>query len=72
MFKRWCSENGFLGATPVTHVLMDGGILGVQSDRLDEFYEGCLQCVKAGEKIFVVEQKTEVYTFFMDVDYKAD
>ena len=72
MFKRWCSEKGFLGATPVTHVLMDGGVLSVPFDRLDEFYRGCIQCVKAGEKIFVVEQKTEVYNFFMDVDYKAD
>lgn len=72
MFKQWCSEKGFLGGTPVTHVLMDGGVLSVPFDRLDEFYGGCIQCVKAGEKIYVVEQKTDVYNFFMDVDYKAD
>ena len=74
MFKKWCSEQGFTGGSgsPTTHVLMDGGVLSVPFDRLDEFYRGCIQCVKAGEKIYVVEQKTDVYNFFMDVDYKAD
>ena len=72
MFKQWCSQNGFMGGTPVTHVLMDGGVLSVPFDRLDEFYRGCIQCIRANEKIFVVEQKTDVYNFFVDVDYKAD
>jgi hypothetical protein len=29
-----------------------------------------VQCVKNGEQIFVVEQKTEIYNFFLDIDYK--
>jgi len=48
---------------------MDGGVLSVPFDRLNDFYEICIQCIKAGEKIFVVEQKTETYNFFLDIDY---
>jgi hypothetical protein len=28
------------------------------------------QAVKSGEKIYVVEQKSETYNFFVDIDYK--
>jgi len=71
MFKKWCSTQGFIGRFPSTHVLMDGGVLNVPFDRLDDFYDACVQCIKMGEHIFVVEQKTDVYNFFLDVDYKA-
>ena len=71
MFKQWCSDQGFI--TPKggpTHVLMDGGVLEVPFDRLNDFYKTYVQCIKSGEQIFVVEQKTDVYNFFLDIDYK--
>jgi hypothetical protein len=49
---------------------MDGGVLSIPFDKLDEFYRVCVKCIENGEKIFVVEQKTEVYNFFLDIDYK--
>ena len=49
---------------------MDGGVLSVPSDRLPEFYAKCVECIRAHEPIFVVEQKTDVYNFFVDIDYK--
>lgn len=51
---------------------MDGGSLSVPFDRLDEFYNAYVSAVKRGEPIFVVEQKTEFYNFFVDIDYKDD
>ena len=72
MFKTWCTEQGFSRhkvQTP-THVLMDGGVLEVPFDRLTDFYKCYIQCIKAGEELFVVEQKTENYRFFLDIDYK--
>lgn len=51
---------------------MDGGVLSIPFDKLRDFYEVYIQSVKAGEKVFVVEQKTDTYNFFMDVDYKDD
>jgi len=51
---------------------MDGGVLSIPFDKLREFYEVYIKSVKAGEKVFVVEQKTETYNFFMDIDYKDD
>ena len=51
---------------------MDGGVLSIPFDKLREFYSVYIQSVKAEEKVFVVEQKTDTYNFFMDVDYKDD
>ena len=70
MLKQWCYKQGFCNARNLSHVLMDGGVLSVPFDRLDEFYEVCVKCINNGHKIFVVEQKTEVYNFFLDIDYK--
>lgn len=72
MFKEWCKEQGFCNANSLSHVLMDGGVLSVPFDRLDDFYETCVKSIQAGEHIFVVEQKTEFYNFFVDIDYKDE
>ena len=39
-------------------------------DRLNEFHERYVEAVKRGERLYVVEQKTETYNFFVDIDYK--
>ena len=73
MFKRWCAEQKIdHGGNKLSHVLMNGGVLSVPSDRLNEFYDKCVEAVLSGDKIYVVEQKTKYYNFFVDVDYKAD
>ena len=72
MFKRWCKDQGFSNNSDLSHVLMDGGVLSVPFDKLNNFYEKCVEVYNSGEKIFVVEQKTENYNFFMDLDYKDD
>ena len=73
MFKAWCKQNGFCNQTNLSHVLMDGGCLSVPFDRLNDFYEKYVECIKSGEKLFVVEQKTiDAYNFFVDLDYKDD
>ena len=51
---------------------MDGGVLSIPFDKLRDFYDVYIRSVKAGEQVFVVEQKTEAYNFFMDIDYKDD
>ena len=72
MLRRWCTEQGFANASDISHVLMDGGVLSVPFDRLNDFYRTYIQSIKCGEHVFVVEQKTELYKFFMDVDYVSD
>ena len=72
MFKRWCKDQGFANNSDLSHVLMDGGVLSVPFDKLNDFYEKCVEVYNSGERIFVVEQKTENYNFFMDLDYKDD
>jgi hypothetical protein len=57
------------GKGPVTHVLMDGGVLHV--DNTDLFHRQYIEELRKGNKLYVVELKTEVFRFFVDIDYKA-
>ena len=55
MFKRWCAEQKIdHGGNKLSHVLMNGGVLSVPSDRLNEFYDKCIEAVLSGDKIYVV------------------
>jgi hypothetical protein len=63
MFKKWCKEQKLNNATNLSHVLMDGGVLSVPFDKLNEFHEKYIEAVRSGEKLFVVEQKSPQYNF---------
>jgi hypothetical protein len=64
--RRW-----LVPSPPATHLLMDGGILHVPHEEADEFFRTYIQEVRQGTKLYVVEQKTERFRFFVDIDYKA-
>jgi len=49
---------------------MDGGILYVPPEETDEFFREYIQTIKSGQKLYVVEQKTPRFKFFIDFDYK--
>lgn len=73
MFKQWCKQQGFCKSGPnLSHVLMDGGVLSVPFDRLNDFYTAYIDAVERNEKIYVVEQKTDTFHFFVDLDYKSE
>ena len=72
MFKSWCAAQKFNNATNLSHVLMDGGVLSVPFDKLNDFHEKYVASVKKGERLYVVEQKSETYNFFIDIDYKDE
>lgn len=65
MIGRWRVPNG-----SATHVLMDGGILSVPPEETDEFFREYIQAIRDGTKLYVVEQKTTRFKFFIDFDYK--
>ena len=65
MVFRWRVPNG-----PATHVLMDGGILNVPPEENDQFFREYIQTIQGGTKLYVVEQKTTRFKFFIDFDYK--
>jgi len=72
MFKTWCKKNNFYEKNgEITHVLMDGGILYIPDDKTSFFFKKYIECIK-NEKIFVVEQKTSNFNFFVDIDYQDD
>jgi hypothetical protein len=66
MIRNWLVPKG-----PGTHVLMDGGILSVDEHDVLNFYNEYISEIKLGHKLYVVEQKTDVFKFFVDLDYKA-
>jgi hypothetical protein len=69
MMRRWASDNNLTNKSNLSHVLMEGGVLSIPCDKIDEFYRRCIDDVRAKKNIFVVEQKTEIYNFFLDIDY---
>jgi hypothetical protein len=50
---------------------MDGGILYVPPEETREFYRSYISMINSGSKLYVVEQKTDNFKFFVDLDYKA-
>jgi hypothetical protein len=72
MFKSWCASQKINNAANLSHVLMDGGVLSVPFDKLNMFHEKYVEAVRRGEKLYVVEQKSERYNFFVDIDYKSE
>jgi len=74
MFRTWCNTHARrVGGSEITHVLMDGGILSVPWSKVDEFNRVYVRSILSGEKLFVVEQKTQHgYNFFVDIDYKDE
>ncbi len=66
--RKWSRK----GAEPPTHVLMDGGQLHVPEAETNLFWAEYVSSIFAGQKLYVVEQKTERFNFFVDVDFKSD
>jgi hypothetical protein len=65
--RKWSKK----GAQSPTHVLMDGGQLYVPDADTDTFLNEYVSSIFAGQKLYVVEQKTERFKFFVDVDFKS-
>jgi len=55
---------------PGTHTLMNGGILFVPDNDMSAFFQMYIEQLK-NSKLYVVEQKTDIFKFFVDLDYKA-
>lgn len=72
MFRSWCRTHDVVHKNNLSHVMMDGGVISIPFDKLNEFYKMYIKCIQKKEKVFVVEQKTQNFNFFMDVDYKDE
>lgn len=67
--KRWCRKR----VCGVSHTLMNGGTLCVPLSEIDEFMKEYVNQVSTSyNKLYVVELKTPVFKFFMDIDYVSD
>jgi len=55
---------------PVSHFLMDGGVLHV--DDQDAFDADYLHEILSKNRWCIVEKRTELFKFFVDLDYKSD
>ena len=64
--ERWASGNG-----PITHVMLNGGVLHASNATPDVFHSRYVKSLKR-KKLYLVEQKTIIFRFFVDLDYKAE
>ena len=69
--KDWCKGNGFNNSTNISHVHMDGGVMSIPFDRLNDFYEIYISSIKT-DKLYVVEQKSDIYNYFIDIDFNGE
>jgi hypothetical protein len=60
--------NRWLCKKSVTHLLLDGGTLSVK----EGFHEDYICDVLNNERLCVVEKKTQLFRFFVDVDYVGE
>ena len=63
MFKSWCSKNNLKNAKATSHVLMDGGVLSIPFDKLDEFCERYIEAVKNKEEFTSSSKRVRPITF---------
>ena len=70
-FREWCMDNNlYKNEYAISHLMMDGGSLRVSSDFIDKFNKKYIECINEGVKLYIVEQKTKTFNFFIDLDYK--
>jgi hypothetical protein len=66
--REWMCRANHSG--PPTHLLLDGGKLSVPDDQAGAFLNVYFNHILKGEKLSVVEIKTPVFKFFIDLDIK--
>ena len=55
--------------TKPTHLLLDGGSVHIKNSLMDTFYKLYTECIQKKVPVHVVEQKTELFKFFSDLDF---
>ncbi len=71
-FKKWCysiSKNTKSKAD-LTHIFIDGGSASIQADKMDEFYKYYISNINENNKFSLVEIKTKIFKFFIDIDFE--
>ena len=77
--KQWFKNNGFFvkmrgnerDKRPVTHLLLDGGKIHIPDGTEEEFLLQYAKAIDHGVALYVVETKTPIYKFMMDLDFAA-
>lgn len=57
--------------TTETHLLLDGGRLSIPDALNNDFLKQYASCVDAGEWMYVVEKRTEIFKYFCELDYRT-
>lgn len=77
--KQWFKDHGFFvkmrgnerDKRLVTHLLLDGGKIHIPETSEEEFLVQYAKAVEFGNALYVVETKTPIYKFMMDLDFAA-
>lgn len=64
--------NNFIGTkTAHTHVLLNGGVLNVSPDQMNDFFNVYISNILHGERLYVAEKRLSLFKFFLDIDFYA-
>lgn len=55
-----------------THLLLDGGRVKIEDNLIDKFYKLYAECLINKTPIHIVEHKTKIFKFFIDLDFIND
>ena len=77
--KQWFKDNGFFvkmrgnerDKRLVTHLLLDGGKIHIPEGTEEEFLVRYAKAVHHGNALYLIETKTPIYKFMMDLDFAA-
>ena len=72
MLKNWLTKNQCWGekGKSFTHTLMDGGLLNIPPDKMENFNQIYCESIRSNERVCVVESITRpTFKFFVDVDF---
>ena len=77
--KQWFKDDGafvkmrgnVVDKRPVTHLLLDGGKIHIRDGMEEQFLVQYAKAVHNGNALYLVETKTPIYKFMMDLDFAA-
>jgi len=76
--KRWLSQNKLFAKRgdkktqkDITHLLLDNGRVSVPNEMNDAFLQKYAETISTGHKAYIVERRTDVFRYCMELDFHS-
>jgi hypothetical protein len=77
MLRKWFNENKLFTnkqnkERPATHYLLDKGCVHIPFEKQNDFFRVYVEALSKGEKLYLVEKKTDLFRLFIDLDMEEE